>query len=64
VAARILIELGHAAADAVTMVRRARPGAIETREQLNYVLALQGATAARPTETGHPPPGDNPHGLV
>lgn len=64
VAARILIELGHAGADAVTMVRRARPGAIETREQLNYVLRLPCAAASRPTETDNPLPGGNPHGLV
>lgn len=44
VAARMLIELlDTPAGDAVARVRKARPGAIETREQLDYVLRLQDA---------------------
>jgi ADP-ribosyl-[dinitrogen reductase] hydrolase len=37
VAARLLVELGTAPAEAIERVRRARPGAIETREQERYV---------------------------
>ena len=40
VAARLLIELGATPHDAVRSVRAARPGAIETHEQLEYVLDL------------------------
>jgi len=40
VVARLLIEMGTPPAEAVTRVRRARPGAIETDAQLRYVLAL------------------------
>ena len=40
VAARLLIELGAPPPDAVRTVRSARPGAIETDEQLRYVLDL------------------------
>jgi len=49
VAARMLIELDTPARDAVVRVRQARPGAIETREQLDYVLRLQdyGCTSCR-----------------
>ncbi|MEY8875900.1 MAG: cyclin-dependent kinase inhibitor 3 family protein [Leptothrix sp. (in: b-proteobacteria)] len=43
VAARMLIELDTPACDAITQVRKARPGAIETAEQLAYVLRLQHA---------------------
>jgi ADP-ribosyl-[dinitrogen reductase] hydrolase len=39
-AARILVEFGVPPADAVARVRAARPGAIETDEQLAYVLRL------------------------
>lgn len=41
VAARILVERGCAPRDAVHRVRAVRPGAIETRAQEQYVLALQ-----------------------
>ncbi|ACB35058.1 dual specificity protein phosphatase [Leptothrix cholodnii SP-6] len=41
VAARMLVELDVPAPDAVARVRQARPGAIETADQLNYVLRLQ-----------------------
>jgi hypothetical protein len=40
VAARLLMELDVPAGDAVVRVRKARPGAIETRAQLEYVLGL------------------------
>lgn len=40
VAARLLVELGVPARDAVERVRKARPGAIETPAQLEYVLKL------------------------
>jgi len=38
VAARVLIELGSAPADAVHAVRAARPGSIQSVEQLEYLL--------------------------
>ncbi len=37
VAARVLIELGSVSEEAVRMVCAARPGAIETHAQLDYV---------------------------
>ena len=40
VAARLLVDLGVAPHEAVRTVRAARPGAIETADQLRYVLAL------------------------
>jgi ADP-ribosyl-[dinitrogen reductase] hydrolase len=40
IAARLLVELGVGADEAVRRVRAARPGAIETNEQLNHVLSL------------------------
>ena len=46
-AARLLVESGMAPEPAVAAVRRARPGAIETREQLAHVLA-QVPWAGRP----------------
>jgi len=48
VAARLLIELGTAPDVAVLQVRRARPGAIETPDQIQHLRALRPA----------------PHGLV
>jgi len=45
VAARLLVELGVPARDAIGRVRRARPGAIETDAQHRYVLHLPGPTA-------------------
>ncbi len=66
VAARILVELGHASADAVDMVRTARPGAIETRAQWNYVMQLTGdaSKGAGAVNRGLPTQGGDPHGLV
>jgi protein-tyrosine phosphatase len=43
VAARLLVEFGVPPIEAVARVRRARVGAIETHEQLQYVLNLPGA---------------------
>ena len=40
VAARLLVELGVPAVEAIRRVRAARPGAIETIEQQQYVLDL------------------------
>lgn len=40
IGARLLIELGMDPAVAIERVRAVRPGAIETREQKNYVLGL------------------------
>lgn len=40
VAARLLVEMDVPADEAVARVRAARPRAIETREQMQYVLAL------------------------
>ena len=40
VSARLLVELGVAPQEAVTRVRTARPRAIETEAQLQYVLNL------------------------
>jgi ADP-ribosyl-[dinitrogen reductase] hydrolase len=48
IAARLLIELGRTPREAVNAVRQARPGAIETREQLEYVLALMESSEAVP----------------
>jgi ADP-ribosyl-[dinitrogen reductase] hydrolase len=41
VAARVLVELGVAPAEAVWRVRTARPGTIQTREQEAHVMACQ-----------------------
>lgn len=38
IAARLLVELGLPAADALTLVRTARPGAVETPEQERWAL--------------------------
>jgi len=40
IAARLLIELGWSPADAISRVRKVRPGAIETREQEKYVAKI------------------------
>jgi len=40
IAARLLIELGMKPTTAIRQVRAARPGAIETREQEDYVLGI------------------------
>jgi ADP-ribosyl-[dinitrogen reductase] hydrolase len=49
VAARLLVELGVPAKEAILRVRRARPGAIETPEQKQHVRSC-----ARLDETGAP----------
>jgi len=41
VAARLLVELGEAPLSALQRVRAARPGAVETVEQEEYVLQLR-----------------------
>jgi ADP-ribosyl-[dinitrogen reductase] hydrolase len=41
IGARLLVELGMDAQDAIDAVRRVRPGAIETREQALYVLGCR-----------------------
>lgn len=41
IAARLLIELGIKPETAIRQVRAARPGAIETRQQENYVLGIR-----------------------
>jgi len=41
IAARLLIELGVSADDAIALVRKARPGAIETEEQERYVRRVR-----------------------
>ena len=41
IAARMLVELGCTAQEAITSVRKARSGTIETREQEAYVEAIQ-----------------------
>lgn len=40
VAARLLVEMGHAPTAAIARVREARPGAIETRGQERFILEL------------------------
>jgi ADP-ribosylglycohydrolase len=41
IAARLLVELGHSPADAISAVRQARHGAIETRAQEEYVRTIR-----------------------
>lgn len=64
VAARILIELGRSGPEAVELVRRHRPGAIETREQWRYVMGLQGSAAPDPAKMEQPRQGGKADGLV
>ena len=40
VAARLLVDMGVSPPEAVRLVRAARPGTIQTHQQLRYVLAL------------------------
>jgi protein-tyrosine phosphatase len=47
VAARLLFERGVSPDNAITRVRRMRPGAIETRAQEDYLRALDRSEAAR-----------------
>ncbi|PEQ10294.1 hypothetical protein B2G71_23040 [Novosphingobium sp. PC22D] len=48
IAARLLVELGEDPVEAIRMVREVRPGAIETREQERYVLALERVDEPKP----------------
>jgi len=41
IAARLMVEFGHAPADAIELVRSVRPCAIETREQEDYIYRLK-----------------------
>ena len=41
IAARLLVEFGFKPADAITLVRKVRPGTIETAAQERYVLKLR-----------------------
>ena|SRR5271166_362303 len=51
IASRLLIELGMLPQEAVNAVRLSRPGAIETAEQHEYVLALTEAPEASPARS-------------
>ncbi|WP_432762096.1 ADP-ribosylglycohydrolase family protein [Seohaeicola sp. SP36] len=48
IAARLMVELGVAPAEAVKAVRSVRPGAIETSAQLDYVMAQQAVPEQEP----------------
>lgn len=48
IAARLLIELGHDPDAAVAAVRKARPGAIETGEQLGFVKRIKPVAESAP----------------
>ena len=48
IASRLLIELGWEITDAVSEVRRVRPGAIETDQQMDYVYAQSEAPRENP----------------
>ena len=50
-AARLMVELGVPAAEAVAAVRKVRPGAIETQAQLAFVLAQKPLPEAVPATT-------------
>lgn len=49
VAARILVELGYSPPRAVTAVRKARPGSIQSSEQLDYILERRWLAERRKT---------------
>jgi ADP-ribosyl-[dinitrogen reductase] hydrolase len=51
IAAKLMIELGAAAEEAISQVRKARPGAIETAEQLAYVRAQNSVPEKQPPTT-------------
>ena len=55
VAARLLIELGEMPREALDAVRAVRPGAVETRQQEEYVLGVRTSRLARPATEGLPP---------
>jgi ADP-ribosyl-[dinitrogen reductase] hydrolase len=44
IAARLMVEFGHTPTDAIKLVRSVRPGAIETREQEDYVYRVERLT--------------------
>ena len=48
IAARLLIELGEPPREALERVRAARPGAVETRQQEEYVLKVKSPGLPRP----------------
>ncbi|MEJ5979221.1 ADP-ribosylglycohydrolase family protein [Novosphingobium sp. PS1R-30] len=50
-AARLLIELGMGADHAINLVRQARPGAIETASQLEFVRDLAGIPERQPAQS-------------
>ena len=52
IAAVLLVELGMPPRDAIRLVRKHRPGAIETLDQERYVLATTIAKASRTTRAG------------
>ena len=52
IASRLMIELGVAPKDAVARVRSARPGAIETLGQLDYVMAQRHVPELEPSTSG------------
>ncbi len=45
IAARLLVELGRQPRDAISQVRAARPGAIQTGEQKRYVMKIGAKTS-------------------
>lgn len=51
IAARLLVELGVATDQAITMVRSVRPGAIETGSQERYVRAVQPVSVDTPAQS-------------
>lgn len=51
IAARLLVELGTEPRAAIEQVRMARPGAIETHEQLTYVQQKAAVAEVRPAKT-------------
>ncbi len=52
IAARLLIELGELPSKALDKVRAARPGAVETWQQEEYVLKLQNLTLPQSGDAG------------
>jgi ADP-ribosyl-[dinitrogen reductase] hydrolase len=52
IAAQLLIELGEMPSKALERVRAVRPGAVETRQQEEYVLSLQNLTQAQLSDAG------------
>lgn len=52
IASRLMIELGVAPKDAAARVRSARPGAIETLGQLDYVMAQRHVPELEPSTSG------------